>query len=91
MKLVGIDHVSFGPDTIFGDHVGLHKLYAKVLSIEKASTGEQFERVEYVKGLENPTEFPNIVRWMVKHGYSDQETSKAIGGNTMRVLKEVWV
>jgi membrane dipeptidase len=23
--LVGIDHVSFGPDTLYGDHVGLHK------------------------------------------------------------------
>jgi membrane dipeptidase len=23
--LVGIDHVAFGPDTLYGDHVGLHR------------------------------------------------------------------
>ena len=37
-------------------------------------------------GLENIGEFPNIVRWLVKHGYSDDEIAKAIGGNTLRVL-----
>jgi membrane dipeptidase len=47
--------------------------------------------VEFVDGLENPSEaFPNIVRWMVKHNYSDAEIAKAIGGNVLRVLKEVW-
>ena len=29
-KLVGIDHVSFGPDTTYGDHVGLHKAYSRL-------------------------------------------------------------
>jgi len=24
VNLVGIDHVAIGPDTLFGDHVGLH-------------------------------------------------------------------
>ncbi|MBI3328448.1 MAG: membrane dipeptidase, partial [Nitrospinae bacterium] len=27
VKLIGIDHVGFGPDTLFGDHVGLHHAY----------------------------------------------------------------
>src|SRR5439155_1172765 len=26
--LVGIEHVAFGPDTLFGDHVGLHHYFA---------------------------------------------------------------
>lgn len=89
--LVGIDHVSFGPDTLFGDHVGLHHHFARQLSITAAHGQQQFEEVEFVDGIENPGEaFPNIVRWMVKHGYSDGDIAKAIGGNTMRVLKEVW-
>ena len=46
---------------------------------------------EYVAGIENPTEaFPNIVRWLVKHGYSDDDIAKVIGGNAMRVLDKVW-
>ncbi len=88
--LVGIDHVGFGPDTLFGDHVGLHDTYHSSLSIKEAGRPSH-ERVEYVEGVENPTEASkNIVRWLVKHGYSDEDIQKAIGGNAMRVLKEVW-
>lgn len=89
--LVGIDHVSFGPDTLYGDHVGLHNAYAQKLSL-KAIQGEGFDRVEYVKGMENPTEAgKNILRYLVKAGYSDEDIRKVIGGNSLRLLKEVWV
>ena len=89
--LIGIDHVAFGPDTLFGDHVGLHHYFAKQLSIRSAHGTQQFEEVEFVDGIENPAEaFPNIVRWLVKHDYSDGDIAKAIGGNAMRVLDEVW-
>jgi len=89
--LVGIDHVAFGPDTLFGDHVGLHHYFAKQLSIKAAHGTQEFEEVEYVDGIENPAEaFPNIVRWLVKHDYSDGDIAKAVGGNVMRVLEEVW-
>jgi membrane dipeptidase len=89
--LVGIDHVAFGPDTLFGDHVGLHHYFAKQLSIKAAHGQTQFEEVEFVDGIENPGEaFPNIVRWMVKQGYSDGDIAKAIGGNVMRVLEQAW-
>lgn len=89
--LIGIDHVAFGPDTLFGDHVGLHHYFAKQLSIKSAHGAQQFTEVEFVDGIENPAEaFPNIVRWMVKHDYSDGDIAKAIGGNVMRVLAEAW-
>jgi membrane dipeptidase len=89
--LVGIDHVAFGPDTLFGDHVGLHKYFSKQLSIGAARGGEHVDEVEFVDGIENPAEaFPNIVRWMVKHDYSDGDIAKAIGGNIQRVLEEAW-
>jgi membrane dipeptidase len=90
-QLVGIEHVAFGPDTLFGDHVGLHHYFAKQLSITAAHGQQSFEEVEFVDGIENPGEaFPNIVRWMVKHTYSDGDIAKAIGGNIMRVLDDVW-
>jgi len=91
VKLVGIDHVAFGPDTLFGDHVGLHKVFSSELSLASAHGKADFPRVQWVKGIENPTEaFPNIVRWMVTHGYSNEDIVKAISGNILRVLKEVW-
>ena len=90
-ELVGIDHVAFGPDALYGDHVGLHKALSEALSLSASKGKGDYERVEFVDGVENPTEaFPNIVRWMVTHGYSDDEIAKAVGGNIMRVLDEVW-
>lgn len=94
-QLVGIEHVAFGPDTLYGDHVGLHRTYTAALSIhESRSGGSQapaFEEVEYVRGVENPTEAShNILRWLVQHGYSDEDIEKVTGGNVLRVLEEVW-
>lgn len=91
--LVGIDHVAFGPDTLYGDHVGLHHAFAAHLST-KSTQGNtnEFEEVEYVKGIENPTEgSKNILRYLVKAGYSDEDIQKVMGGNVLRLLKEVWV
>ena len=90
-KLVGIDHVGFGPDTIYGDHVGLHNVYAANLSLNQATGAQSFERVDYVEGLENPTEgSKTIMRWLVKHGYSDEDIAKAMGGNALRVMTAAW-
>jgi len=96
VDLVGIDSVGFGPDTLFGDHVALHHAFSKLLSIQQAfrQEGNQsvtFDEVEYVKGIESPSDFPNILRWMAKEGYSDEDIQKAIGGNALRILKEVWI
>jgi len=85
--VMGIDHVAFGPDTFFGDHVRLHEVYA-----ENLSSGEdpEHERVPYVEGLENPSEFPNVIRWLVGHGYTDEQIEKVAGENVLRALGSVW-
>ena len=93
--LVGIDHVSFGPDTVYGDHVGLHHAYRSALSLKASKSsnvpGMEYEEVPYVKGLENPTEASkNILRWLIKEQYSDEDIIKVMGGNVLRVLNEVW-
>jgi membrane dipeptidase len=94
--MVGIDHLAFGPDTLYGDHVGLHHVFAEALSISSSHQGSsdsspKFEEVPYVKGIENPTEGShNILRWLVDHEYSDGDIAKVMGGNIMRVLEDVW-
>jgi membrane dipeptidase len=90
--LVGIDHVGFGPDTFYGDHVALQHAVDARLSIGKSHSGEAFDESPYVKGIENPTEaMSNIVKWLVRHGYSDRDIAKVTGGNVMRVLNEIWI
>ena len=83
-QLVGIDHVAFGPDTYFGDHVGLGRIHG----FTPPPPGT--DAIEYVDGVENPAEaFPNIVRWLVTHGHSDADIAKALGLNILRVLGEI--
>jgi membrane dipeptidase len=88
IDVMGIEHVGFGPDTFFGDHVELHRRYA-----DNLSTGEQPAHVEidHVAGLENPSEFPNVIRWLVGHGYTDEQIGMLAGGNVIRALRDVWV
>src|SRR5580692_3713580 len=90
--LVGIDHVAFGPDTLYGDHVQLHRVFAGLLGLGRATSGPDFERVDYVDGLENPTEnFANICGWLVQHGFDDDAIRAVLGGNIYRTLQSVWV
>lgn len=92
VDLVGIDHVGFGPDTLYGDHVGLHTTFAGLLNSDDLPAGPEYERVPYVDGLENPTEnFHNIAAWLVQQRFTDEEIAKVLGGNILRALNDIWI
>ena len=105
IDLMGMDHVGCGPDTMYGDHIRLyHALAARskvkgLGHVKRQGAGEEVLGISidldklptYVQGMENPTEsVPNVARWMIKHGYADQEIAKVIGLNALRLLQEVW-
>jgi len=89
-ELVGVEHVAFGPDTLYGDHVGLHTVFAGLLG-SATSGAPPHERVSYVDGLENPTEnFANITGWLVQHGWTDDDIRLVLGENVLRALRDIW-
>jgi membrane dipeptidase len=45
LGLVGIDHVEFGPDTLYGDHVGLHATFAG-FCLPKTETAEELRAAD---------------------------------------------
>lgn len=91
IDLVGIEHVAFGPDTLYGDHVQMHKVFGSLLGIGGRRSAPPYEAVPYVDGLENPTEnFANITNWLVKHGFDDEDIRAILGGNIYRALRSVW-
>ncbi|HHL41588.1 MAG TPA: diguanylate cyclase [Candidatus Bathyarchaeota archaeon] len=100
IDLMGIDHVGCGPDTLYGAHQKLYEVWFPRrmghydrLGAEKIKSypvPDGMVDPGYVKGMENPNEFINVMRWMIKHGYSDPEIQKIIGGNAMKLLKKVW-
>lgn len=90
VDLVGIDHVGFGPDTFFGDHVALQRAFDERLQISASHQGKNFDESDYVLGAENPTEaVKNMMKWLVKNKYKKADIVKVAGENVMRVLKQV--
>lgn len=87
-NLVGIDYVVFGLDIVYGDYVKLYLVLVVKFDIKKIIGIKEYFKVEYVEGFENLIEIlKNIVRYLVKYGYSDEEIEKVLGGNIFRVLK----
>ncbi|MDL9948953.1 membrane dipeptidase [Gordonia sp. ABSL11-1] len=93
VDLMGIEHVAFGPDTLFGDHAEFQRSISSAIGASAVFSAEGLdpEPVDFVDGLENPSEnFRHITEWLVGHGYSDADISAVLGGNILRLLAEVW-
>lgn len=71
-----LDHLDHIVALVGPDHVGL---------------GSDFDGIGATpKGLEDATTFPRITQRLVDRGYSDADIVKFLGGNHLRVLREVW-
>ena len=70
-----VDHVDHIVGLVGPDHVGL---------------GSDFDGISYTPvGLEDVTRMPNITVEIVKRGYSEEDIKKILGGNHLRLIKEV--
>jgi membrane dipeptidase len=81
VKLVGIDHVGIGTDTSVGDHVAFHRVVL-------GRAPDQLP-APYLDGLESPADGKNIVRALIRRGYSDEDTTKIAGGNALAFFRRV--
>lgn len=80
---LGIGHVALGPDTFFGDHVGLYE----AVGHRTTWTTPPHEEIRYVAGLENPGESArNATAWLLDRGWAEPEIARVVGGNVLRVL-----
>lgn len=81
VQLVGIDYVGIGTDFAEGwaEDPTRRKLLIKI-------DGRIYD---WPEGIETITKLPNITRGLISRGYSDSDIEKILGGNYMRVLKEV--
>ncbi|MFX0013412.1 MAG: dipeptidase [Candidatus Hermodarchaeota archaeon] len=89
VNLVGIHHVMIGLDNVFGDQVGHHREMDKASGSRNLQRGGRALAAPYIFGLEAPDEWENIVRGLVKHGYSDSEIKKIIGENALKIIEKV--
>ena len=58
---------------------------------EKGWSPAVVEMRDSAKGLEDVSKLKlNLIRGLVNRGYSDQEISKILGGNFLRVYRKIW-
>ncbi|MCK5033323.1 MAG: membrane dipeptidase, partial [Calditrichia bacterium] len=70
-----VDHMDYIINLIGDDHVGI---------------GSDFDGISITpKGIEDTSKMPNITREMIKRGYSEVRIKKILGGNFMRIFREV--
>jgi membrane dipeptidase len=63
----------------------------KVAGIDHVGLGSDFDGAddEFPKDMEDISKIPNLVRGLMERGYSDEDILKVLGGNTLRVMREV--
>ncbi len=63
---------------------------AKVAGIDHVGLGSNFDGIVSVpKHLEDVSCFPHITQELLNRGYAEADIKKVLGGNTLRVLKQV--
>lgn len=62
----------------------------KISGIDHVGIGSDFEGAgSFLEGLEDISKMPNLTYELLKRGYSKNDIEKMLGGNFLRVLKEI--
>jgi membrane dipeptidase len=83
-ELVGVDHIAVGPDYVD---------FALDLMTADLSTGDApvdyGPSFEFPEGLQRVETLPVFTAGLLEAGYSEAQTAKILGGNVLRVLRDV--
>jgi len=73
--------------TVIADHID-HAV--KVGGIDHVGLGSDFDGIDSApKGMEDVSKLPDLVRELARRGYSEQDLRKILGGNLLRVMRQV--
>jgi membrane dipeptidase len=63
----------------------------KVAGVDHVGLGSDFDGVDDLlpEGMEDISKIPNLVSGLMERGFSDADILKILGGNTLRVMREV--
>ncbi len=82
------DRIARPPFSILIDHID-H--IAKVGGVDHVGLGSDFDGVngQLPEGLDSPADLPKITAALIARGYSAEDCRKILGGNLLRVFREV--
>jgi membrane dipeptidase len=73
--------------TAIADHID-HAV--RVAGIDHVGLGSDFDGIDSApKGMEDVSKLPDLVRELARRGYSEQDLKKILGGNLLRVMRQV--
>jgi membrane dipeptidase len=73
--------------TVIADHID-HAV--QVGGVEHVGLGSDFDGIDSApKGMEDVSKLPDLVRELARRGYSEQDLKKILGGNLLRVMRQV--
>ncbi len=82
------DRIPRPPLSVLIDHID-H--IAKVAGVDHVGLGSDFDGVsgQLPEGLDSPADLPKITAALIERGYSAEDCRKILGGNLLRVFREV--
>lgn len=82
--LVGVDHVAVGPDYVdFARDLMIADMTYGSVSVDYGDT------FDFPEGLRSVETLPTFTAGLIVRGYAETDIAKIIGGNALRVLREV--
>lgn len=93
--LIGVEHVSMGTDMSHGTYPDGDLTRNKL----KGLTGDAYtqlvdssprSRLRYVEGFDDFGQLPDVAEAMMGRGFSKAEVEGILGGNLLRVFRQVW-
>ena len=91
VERVGIDHVGIGTDYCQDQPVSFFDwIFSQQGTKPPASSLGYPAPFHHPIGMETPDGFASITLELSARGYADSDTSKIIGGNWMRLFRDVW-
>lgn len=88
-RLVGVEHVGVGSDM---DLYGYDALAESMRASIRAGYDESYafrDRID-IEGLDHPQRMFDLTEGLVRRGFSDPDIEGILGGNFIRVLREIW-
>ena len=96
VNLVGIDHVGLGIDYYLGQHLVADEEVAMRVYDDMITSGRWRPEAypppphRFPEGIETPRTLPAITTRLLERGYKPDDVKKILGGNWMRMFREIW-
>lgn len=82
----GIDHVGLGLDWIYCEDMFRQALAANTSAYPQGEDGHYSTPAQFL----SPAELPQITTALMERGYREEDLRKILGGNWLRIAREVW-